>query len=331
MRFSLTMAPSCRKVIFQPLWGNSMNETMPSVPDTYVSDRRAELLARADAGLAELAEKLIASDTTEAFAQWLAWTARFHRYSIRNQWLIYSQRPEATHVASFGRWKALGRYVNKGEKGLQILAPIFPRVSRDAKKSETDPLPAELRPVGWKVVHVFDVSQTAGAALPEHPASNREEVSADDLARVERAIRRVCPIVDEVRPLAPGVLGWADGKSVHVSPGQSSGSRMAVLLHEVGHMLLHFADDGRPSTSAELHLTRDVRELEAESVACAVSTALGFKFTGFAAAYLAGYGATAEGIKASLPRIQRAASRIIGLIFDGDESINAVSHEAVAA
>jgi antirestriction protein ArdC len=100
---------------------------------------------------------------SDALKNYLRLMSRFHRYSWGNCLLIYSQRPEATHVAGFHAWLKLGRYVRKGEKGIVILAPMVGR-----KKSENELTEDEkTRLFGFRAAHVFDVSQTDGDALPE--------------------------------------------------------------------------------------------------------------------------------------------------------------------
>ena len=132
--------------------------------------RKRELLAT----MAESAEALRSSDG------WLAWldtAKRFHHYSLGNQLLIARQRPDATHVAGFNRWKELGRHVCKGERGIAILAPCTRKLHDD----ETDQDRYVI--AGFRVVHVFDVAQTEGEPLPADPAqryaAERREVIGD--------------------------------------------------------------------------------------------------------------------------------------------------------
>ncbi len=279
--------------------------------------QKRDLIEKASKGLAQLADALISSETTAALETWLKFAGSFHRYSMWNQILIHRQRSTATRCAGFNGWKRVGRWVKKGEKGIAILAPVFgKRVERNEATGE-DEVTATW--TNFRTVYVFDVEQTEGEPLPLHPATNLEDARPADLQAVERAIRSLCPIVDDDQPLAPGVLGWTDGKSIHVTAGQSSGSRLSCLIHEAGHFLMHFDGENRPSSSAELHQTRNGRELEAESVACAITSALGYSFGGFSAAYLTGYNATPESVKVSLPRIQKAVGKLLSLILDGAE------------
>src|SRR4029079_7796016 len=98
--------------------------------------------------------------TTDGWQRWLAFAGRFTTYSLRNQLLVQMQRPNATRVAGYKAWKALGRQVNKGERGIAILAPRTRLVEDEAGDRK--------RVVsGFHVVRVFDVSQTSGPPLPE--------------------------------------------------------------------------------------------------------------------------------------------------------------------
>lgn len=300
-------------------------EERPHVRNTKTRDeknaQKRELLDRAEKGLAQLADALISGETTAALEAWFKFAGNFHRYSMWNQILIHRQRPTATRCAGFNGWKRVGRYVKKGEKGIAILAPVFGKRIERNEATGQDEVTATW--TNFRTVYVFDVEQTEGEPLPIHPASNLEDSRHEDLTAVERAIRSLCPIVEDDQPLASGVLGWTEGKSIHVTSGQTTGSRLSVLLHEAGHFLLHFGDDRTATTSAEIHATRNARELEAEAVACAVTSALGYSFQGFAAAYIRSYGVTPEHLKSSFPRIQKAVGRILGLIFDGEEDANA--------
>lgn len=103
----------------------------------------------------------------ENYRKYLLFCANFHEYSFSNLLLLFYQNPSATYVAGFNKWKKLGRYVKKGEKGMTI---IFPMVY-GSKKSDSDSDDSDdgFRQVYFNVGYVFDISQTEGAELPEHP------------------------------------------------------------------------------------------------------------------------------------------------------------------
>src|SRR5437879_9554157 len=123
------------------------------------SQQIAELTTRA---VEELASALEAGHS-EALTQYLAAISRFHKYSLHNVMLIVLQRPDATHVAGFHRWHKLGRHVRKGEKGINIFAPMLRR--RSEPESGTQESLEEIV-LGYRPCTVFDVSQTEGKPLP---------------------------------------------------------------------------------------------------------------------------------------------------------------------
>src|SRR2546426_9270722 len=103
---------------------------------------------------------------SDALKNYLRLMSRFHRYSWGNCLLIYSQRPNATHVAGFHAWLKLRRYVRKGEKGIVILAPMVGKKSSGEELAEDD----KTRLFGFRAAHVFDLSQTDGEPLPDFAA-----------------------------------------------------------------------------------------------------------------------------------------------------------------
>jgi antirestriction protein ArdC len=103
---------------------------------------------------------------SEALKLYLGVMSRFHRYSWGNTLLIYSQRPQATHVAGFHAWLRMRRYVRKGEKGIVILAPMVGRRKSDQPDDELVE-DEQTRIFGFRTAYVFDVSQTDGELLPQ--------------------------------------------------------------------------------------------------------------------------------------------------------------------
>jgi len=121
-----------------------------------------------DEALETLTAGIEAMSTSEDWLRYLDFQRRFHRYSFGNVMLIAMQRPDATNVAGFGKWLELGRAVRKGEKGIAILAPMVGK--RKPEAGEAEDADAGPRVVfGYRVAHVFDVSQTDGEPLPAAP------------------------------------------------------------------------------------------------------------------------------------------------------------------
>jgi hypothetical protein len=275
------------------------------------SDRTTELLAELKAGV----EGLKDSDRWE---RWLQTAARFHRYSFGNQVLIAWQRPEASRVAGFHRWLELGRHVRKGEKGIAILAPMVGRRKErdgEATDGETE---TETRVYGFRTVFVFDVAQTEGDPLPEICEALTGDGPAgmwDRLAALAGSIGwRV-----SVEPVAGAANGWArySDRLIVVEAGNAPAMRLKTLVHEVAHALLHDPEaDGRPGS-------REVVELEAESVAYVVSRSVGLDSSGYSFGYLAGWRADGAAIDRSGRRIAGAAKRILEAVGGAEHGSSA--------
>lgn len=260
--------------------------------------KTAETLARLEAGVADLT-------SSEAWQAWLETAGRFHHYSFGNQLLIALARPDATRVAGFYAWRDLGRFVRKGEHGIAILAPMVLK-SRETPPEGEDPK-TFLR---FRVVYVFDVSQTDGEPLPEIPVSRLEGDGAAFSALEAYAVSLGYAVTTaELPPEVNGETRYADS-TITLAHGLSGAQRTKTLAHELGHAVLHAPPDGA---------TREVRELEAESVAFVVCAALGIVADGYSFGYLASWGADTSAIRASGGRIAKTAESILEAL-EADEA-----------
>ena len=249
-----------------------------------------------DDGIAELNEAL-ASGRSETLEQYLAVMSRFHRYSFGNVMLILSQREDATRVAGYRKWMELGRHVRQGEKGIGILAPC--RYKKEADDDGDNSEAQEIR--GFRVVHVFDISQTDGEPLVEFAAVTGHPGQA--LFQLEEVARRRNIAVEYVANLG-GALGMSSGGTVSILDSLEPAERFMVLCHEVSHEALH--------QGARKHeTTKTVRETEAEAIAFVVSRAIGLGCTTHSADYIQLYRGTAETLAESLHFIQRTAAALI--------------------
>ena len=231
---------------------------------------------------------------SEALTSLLRTLSRFHSYSFHNVCLIVSQRPTATRVAGFQRWRQMGRCVRRGEKGIAIMAPI---VRRREEPNDTD---NDRTVVGFRAAYVFDVSQTDGEALPEPTRVTGEPGSALSELRAAVAARG---IVCEYATDLAGAVGTSAGGRIQILSGLDPAEEFAVLAHEFAHELLHHGDDRSPS--------RDTRELEAEAVAFVVGQSVGLDCMASSRDYIHLYRGDREALIASLNRIQHAAATII--------------------
>ena len=139
------------------------------------------------------------------YTEYLSTLSRFHRYSFRNSMLIYLQNPDATRVAGFNAWKTLERSVNKGAKGLQILAPSPYKVTVEATHDENgnplpEPVKKEVQRMAFKVTYVFDISQTSGKELPE--LAHRLTGQVGEYDRLLAALQKVSPYPIAFEPIA---------------------------------------------------------------------------------------------------------------------------------
>lgn len=260
---------------------------------------------RTDGAIAQL---LAAFDTgkSEAMKNYFRFMATFRNYSMGNQMLIYTQRPTATLVKGFKGWNQYGRYVRKGEKGLMILAPLVGRAKpRESELEES----TESRIFGFKATFVFDVSQTDGQPLPD---AGIQEAKGDPGLYSDRLRQFATSRNIVLKEVGADELGTAQGSSsggtIKLKSDLEKAASFAVLAHEVAHEILHHGEARR-----ERKTTTNQRELEAESVAFIVCTAIGLDHSG-ASDYIKLYDGTKEGLQASLQCIQQTAQMILKAI-----------------
>ena len=260
-----------------------------------MKEDRAKKLA--DDALADLEAQLKAGHS-EALVKFVECLSRFHHYSWLNCMLIASQRPEATHVAGFRKWLELKRCVRKGEKGIAILAPMtYRRQVEDDDGNESTAVGIR----GFKVVHVFDVSQTDGEDLPEFAGISGEP--GELLDGLELLIRESdIELRYEVLPF--GTKGLSEKGAIVITEGLGQAERFAVLAHELAHEWLH---DGQRRKET----TKTILETEAEAVAYAVCRAFDLDCSTHSSDYIQLYQGDAEVLAQSLALIQQTAARII--------------------
>ncbi len=230
--------------------------------------------------------------------------ARFHKYSFNNCVLIAEQCPDATKVLGFHGWKAIGRSVKKGEKGIGITAPLAVR-----KKDS----PADEREVfGFRVVHVFDISQTEGDDLPKlsEPTGDVERwIGAVERLIASRGITLKYGILDG------STLGFSSLKKITVLSGLKPPMRLEVLVHELAHEILH------PDKDTRKRLSNTVMETEAQAVAQIVGQALGVEGVDHSAEYIHLHRGNSDVFADSMKRIQKCSSDILKSLFDDEQPL----------
>jgi hypothetical protein len=245
---------------------------------------------------------------SETLTAYLNAMARFHSYSFGNILQIARQRPTATRVAGIRTWNEMGRFVNKGEKGIQILAPMMGYRRRKGgddeseRESETKPHPVL---IGFRAVYVFDVAQTDGTDLPKFDHNITGEVG-EHRDRLIEFLAQQNILLEFNEKIAPA-LGVSYGGKIALLPGQSKAEEFVSLVHETAHELLHKAER-RTMT------TQTVRETEAEAVAFIVGQAIGLEMGNVSSDYIQMYAGNAALLAESLEVIQRTASTILRAI-----------------
>ncbi len=283
-----------------------------------------------------LAEQVAALRSGADWRAWLQVARRFHTYSFPNTLLIGAQRPDATTVAGYRAWQALGRQVDKGERGIQILAPVLHRPRQDRGSSgphrPDDPAkpddPAEpieagageagdrpSRLAGFRVAYVWDVAQTSGRPLPEQP---RPQLLAGQAPPgLWESLTGL--VVGRGFTVERGDCGQANGitdftrRTVRVRGDVDDAQAVKTLAHEAGHVLLHDpadpADRGGPTVTSA-GFCRGTVEVEAESLAYLVAAAHGLSTDDYTFPYVTGW---ATGIAGPPPEqaVRDTAGRVL--------------------
>ncbi len=211
-------------------------------------DRLKEITDSIESGIREVF-------SSDRYAAYLQTMGRFHRYSFRNTMLIHLQRPDATLVAGFNKWRDdFNRRVKKGEKGIKIIAPAAYKRKEEKVKLDPDTNAPLLDENGkaiveekevsipyFHVVTVFDVSQTEGKPLPELAAPIKGNVKQYEIFM--EALRRAAPVPVQFEELPPDTDGVFRGKQqqIVVRKGMGQAQTMAALIHEITHAKLHNA------------------------------------------------------------------------------------------
>lgn len=285
-------------------------------------DRVKEITDQLEAGI----ENLFNSDQ---YKQWLTTMSRFHDYSLNNTLLIAMQKPDATLVAGYTTWKnQFGRQVNKGEKGIRILAPT--PYKKKVEVDKTDPNTGEIlkNPDGsnqkeiqevlcpaFKVVSVFDVSQTDGRELPSLGV-NELTGDVEQYEMFFEALKRTCPVPMEFEQISSGAKGYYHQieQRIAIQEGMSQIQTVKTAIHEMAHQKLHAIDPNLKKSEQNLeNISRGGKEVEAESVAYTVCQHYSIDTSDYSFAYIAGWsqGKETPELKASLNTIRKAASEMI--------------------
>ena len=317
---------------------DAAQEPRPVIPIVLTSEKPAdklkEITDRLEQGIMELFD-------SDRYKEYLRVMSKFHNYSFNNTLLIAMQKPDASLVAGFQSWKNnFKRNVVKGEKGIKILAPSPFKIKQEMEKidpaTQTPVIGADGKPVkeekeitipAFKVVSVFDVSQTEGKELPD--------IAVDMLTGDVECFKDVFAALEKTSPVPIGfekIEGNSHGyyhleeKRIAIDEGMSELQTIKTAIHEIAHAKLHDIDPNAPKEERAGRPDRRTREVQAESVAYAVCQHYGLDTSDYSFGYVAGWssGRELDELKSSLETIRSTAAEIINSI---DEHLQEIQKE----
>ena len=282
-----------------------------------------EITDKLEQGIKELFE-------SERFKEYLRTMSKFYNYSFNNTLLIAMQKPEATYVAGYTSWQRnFDRQVMKGEKGIKILAPAPYKAQEEREK--IDPVTQKpvigadgktvtetvevLRPA-FKVVSVFDVSQTDGKELPDIIVDELKG-TVENYEAFFDALRQESPVPISFEDIPGGAKGFFSPveSRIAIQEGMSEIQTVKTAIHEIAHAKLHAV---KPDEKAapEDKKDRHTKEVEAESVAYTVCQRYGIETSDYSFGYIAGWSSDKETkeLKGSLETIRKTAAEMIDSI-----------------
>lgn len=279
-----------------------------------------EITDKLEQGIKELFE-------SERFKEYLRTMSKFYNYSFNNTLLIAMQKPEATYVAGYTSWQRnFDRQVMKGEKGIKILAPAPYKAQEEREK--IDPLTRKpvigtdgkavtetvevLRPA-FKVVSVFDVSQTDGKELPDIIVDELKG-TVENYEAFFDALKQESPVPISFEDIPGGAKGFFSPveSRIAIQEGMSEIQTVKTAIHEIAHAKLHaFKPDEK--AAPEDKKDRHTKEVEAESVAYTVCQRYGIETSDYSFGYIAGWssGKETKELKSSLDTIRKTAAEMI--------------------
>lgn len=279
-----------------------------------------EITDKLEQGIKELFE-------SERFKEYLRTMSKFYNYSFNNTVLIAMQKPEATYVAGYTSWQRnFDRQVMKGEKGIKILAPAPYKAQEEREK--IDPVTQKpvigadgktvtetvevLRPA-FKVVSVFDVSQTDGKELPDIIVDELKG-TVENYEAFFDALKQESPVPVSFEDIPGGAKGFFSPveSRIAIQEGMSEIQTVKTAIHEIAHAKLHaFKQDEQ--AAPEDKKDRHTKEVEAESVAYTVCQRYGIETSDYSFGYIAGWssGKETKELKSSLDTIRKTAAEMI--------------------
>jgi hypothetical protein len=257
--------------------------------------RLKEITDKLETGIAEVFG-------SENYAEYLRAMAKFHHYSFNNVMLIFMQKPDATMIAGFHKWKdGFNRFPIKGEKGIKIFAPEPYKTTKEVPQFDDNGRPAlgadgkqimsteEVKIPAFKVVSVFDVSQTDGDPIPDISV-DKLTGDVDNYHDIFAALEKASPVPIAFDNITGGANGYYDqqDKKIVLQEGMSELQTVKTLIHEIAHAKLHDIDLNAPPDEQN-RVDRATREVQAESVAYTVCQHFGLDTSEYSFGYVAGW------------------------------------------
>jgi antirestriction protein ArdC len=243
--------------------------------------------------------------TSDKYTEYLNFMGKFTNYSFNNCMLIMMQMPQASLVAGYKAWQTkFKRQVRKGEHGITILAPC-----KYSKEVEDDNGEVTVRSwTSFKTTTVFDISQTDGEEIPTFTSKLTGDVK--DFDELFERLTDIAPVPVEHEDIKSGANGYYSNadKRIALANGMSEQQTIKTLVHEISHAILHDNEDGE-----EKEADRMTREVQAESVAYTVCSALGLDTSDYSFGYIAGWssGKEAKELSKSMEVIRKTAADLI--------------------
>lgn len=314
----------------------------PQEKAAYNEQKQSEindLIKRIDEGVQAVFE-------SERYKEYLKFASSFTDYSARNTMLINLQKPHATFVASYGKWKKLGRQVNRGEKGIVIFAPViyetnqYSTVQKPVYDKKGKPLFNEdgtvktqtvgepLTNISFKKVYVYDISQTSGKEIPNLAVELSGDIDEAKKEAIFTALKKVTGIDFEFLDIQGGAKGYYNSAAdrIVIKSGMSDAQTLKTAFHETAHKLLH---DPKLEI-VTVKSPRNEKEVQAESVAFMVAERLGLDTSEYSFPYIASWsdGKQLEQLRDCLQEIQEAAKKITEAIEAELEGVKNISMES---
>ena len=285
------------------------------------AERMKEITDRLETGIQELFE-------SERYKAYLTTMSKFHSYSFNNTLLIAMQGGQL--VAGYNKWRDdFHRNVKKGEKAIKILAPAPFKAKKEVQKLDAQGRPVmgkdgkpvtevqEIQVPAFKIVSVFDVSQTEGEPLP---SIGVEELtgSVERYGEFFKALEQTSPVSIGFEDIPGGSHGYyhLTEKRIAIQEGMSELQTLKTAIHEIAHSKLHAIDPEAPAIEQADRPDSRTREVQAESVAYAVCQHYGLDTSDYSFGYVAGWssGKDLKELKASLETIRATAHELITTI-----------------